>query len=403
MAKRRGFGAIRRLKSGNYQASYISPDGQRTNGPITYYSRQDAEQWLFTIRKTISAGTWDVEYGKLATVTPLVRHDFKTYLTRYLTLKVNLRGQLLRENTKEFYTRLAKLHLSLFFDLELADITKLDVDVWFADMLRTGKRTTAGHAYKLLSGVMNRAVDDGIIQRSPCRIKGASSSSTGKKVGVATHAEILAISQNIAPRYKYYPILAAYAGLRFSEITELRRKDIIPTIRPGGKAYTIQVVRRVVALKSGYEINEPKSAASKRVIPLPIALTPIVEEMLNALENKNPEALLMPAASGGHLGSGVLAKAWGRAIKKSGLEGRGIVPHSMRHSGGSMFAATGATFPEVQSWLGDSSPSAAQRYIHSLRGPEELVDGMVIDPALAHSSDPGTCFPSGEQRQIEPK
>lgn len=45
-ARRRSFGAIRRLPSERYQASYAGPDLQRHVAPVTFTSAADAETWL---------------------------------------------------------------------------------------------------------------------------------------------------------------------------------------------------------------------------------------------------------------------------------------------------------------------------------------------------------------------
>ena len=49
----RGWGHIRLLPSGRWQASYIGPDRRRHNGPITFTSRATAEDWLAMQRNMI--------------------------------------------------------------------------------------------------------------------------------------------------------------------------------------------------------------------------------------------------------------------------------------------------------------------------------------------------------------
>lgn len=46
MSQRRGFGKLRSLPSGRYQASYIGPDLRRHNAPTTFQTKLDAEGWL---------------------------------------------------------------------------------------------------------------------------------------------------------------------------------------------------------------------------------------------------------------------------------------------------------------------------------------------------------------------
>src|SRR5687767_3259381 len=58
MAHRRGFGAIRKLPSRRYQASYVGPDTVRHTAPQTFQTREDAEAWLAARRAEITGDDW---------------------------------------------------------------------------------------------------------------------------------------------------------------------------------------------------------------------------------------------------------------------------------------------------------------------------------------------------------
>ena len=53
MSKRNGWGAIRRLPSKQYQASYTGPDMQRYLAPDTFITKTEAGDWLARIRVEI--------------------------------------------------------------------------------------------------------------------------------------------------------------------------------------------------------------------------------------------------------------------------------------------------------------------------------------------------------------
>lgn len=56
---RRGWGKLRKLPSGRWQASYIwPPELERHNAPITYVSKMDAEAWLASERRLIEQEAW---------------------------------------------------------------------------------------------------------------------------------------------------------------------------------------------------------------------------------------------------------------------------------------------------------------------------------------------------------
>ena len=57
-AHRRGFGYVRKLPNGRYQASYVGPDTLRHNAPKTFDAKADAEVWLADEKRLIGLGTW---------------------------------------------------------------------------------------------------------------------------------------------------------------------------------------------------------------------------------------------------------------------------------------------------------------------------------------------------------
>ena len=81
----------------------------------------------------------------------------------------------LRPKTIELYRYLLRRHLVPAFGTRpLAEIREPHVRRWRKDLLDTGvSAVTVAKAYRLLKAIFNTAVDDGLIRRNPCRIKGA--------------------------------------------------------------------------------------------------------------------------------------------------------------------------------------------------------------------------------------
>ncbi len=94
--------------------------------------------------------------------------------------------------------------------------------------LRTvgSNRTTRSHAYALLRTILNTAVSDDIIAANPCRIRGAGQAKRVKRIKRPTLDEPAALVAAMPNRYRLVTLLAAWCGLRFGELTDLRRKDI---------------------------------------------------------------------------------------------------------------------------------------------------------------------------------
>lgn len=56
--RRRGFGRLRKERSGRYSAAYVGPDLRLHRAPETFKARIDAEGWLAAERRQIDLDQW---------------------------------------------------------------------------------------------------------------------------------------------------------------------------------------------------------------------------------------------------------------------------------------------------------------------------------------------------------
>lgn len=84
---------------------------------------------------------------------------------------------------------------------------------------------TVAKAYRLLRAILNTAVEDGLIRRNPCRIKGAGIERSPDRP-VLTVTQVYALADAIGPRYRVLVLLATFASLRWGELAALRRYDV---------------------------------------------------------------------------------------------------------------------------------------------------------------------------------
>lgn len=377
MSTRRTFGYIRKLPSGKHQASYVGPDEIRYNAPNTFKTKTEATTWLKIEEAAILANTWTKpgshKFAGEITVT------FEDYVLRHIEIQTNIYGELLRDNTKALYKRLLNTKLKSFHGLKLDQVNASHVAEWWAKETKGGRRTSASKAYKLMSAAFKRAVEEKLLTDNPCKVKGAQTATSGKKIAVPTAEEVALIASKINVRYTNLVILAAYGGFRFGEITELRRKDFTkaPRALDHGMyvdAYTIEVSRAVALVEGKHLVNPPKSKASVRSVPITSMLTPLVDSLLAALP-EDPEALIFPSATGGHLRHDVFTNSWTRALKNAGLSAKKYSPNTLRHFAGTELGKY-ANLAEIKAWLGDSSTSAVMRYLHATTRTELLVNSM---------------------------
>jgi integrase len=373
--QRRRFGTIRRLPSKRYQVRYVGPDGIAHLGPRTFLAKADAERFLQGIEIEIHDGTW-VSPSEKAKMASAVRR-FKEFALDHIELQTSLKGQPLEKSTKALYERLLMLHLRDFHDVPLVEISKQDVDRWWAKTVPTGKTTTAGKAYTLMFSVMKRAVSDGIIPVNPCKIVGARSASTGKRVGSPNVDELWLIAENIDQRFRFLILISGYCALRFSEAVALRKKDIRPVFVDGVlHHFEVHITRAIKKAKGELYVGAPKSASGTRTIPIPEWLTIEVRDWLDDIHGSD-EALLFRSGDGNSwLRHDVFIKHWNRTLAKCDLMGKGLTPHSLRHFGGTAFTTAGATIPNLKALMGSSSMNSIQRYLHEDEEKSAIVNLM---------------------------
>lgn len=373
----RPFGFVRKLPSNRYQASYVGPNAKRYNAPFTFKTKTQAREWLTVEHSMILERTWTAPGSSTPTQDS---PTFKDYAQRHIDIQTNHYGELLRDSTKALYSRLLNTKLKQFHHKKLDEITAAEVADWWANATHHGQRTSSSKAYKLLSAVLRRAVDEELLTTNPCKVKGAQTAATGRVVMVPTPEEVNAISQAINPRFSEFVLLKAYAGLRFGEITELRRKDLtkVDKLAPNGEliaCYEINVSRAVTLVGADHIVAKPKSRASIRRIEVTSRLTSSIEQVLSRIP-ANPEALLFPSPTGEHQRHDVFMNSWNPALKRSGLSDSNFTPHSLRHFAGTQLAKAGANIAEIKNWLGDSSTSAVMRYVHPTNRTGSLVENM---------------------------
>lgn len=361
MAKRRGWGSLKTMRSGRVQASYIGPDLIRHTGPTTYTTRLDAEAWLADERRLIERDAWTPpETRGLEEEPPLT---LRAYAEQWL------RDRPLKPRTKSHYRALLDNQLlPVLGDRELTTITPVVVRVWWTG-LDKGTPTLRSHAYSLLRTIMNTALAEELVPSNPCHIRGAGNVKAVHRTKPATVEELTAITNNMPDRYQLAVMLAAWCAFRFGELTELRRHDV--DIDAG-----LIRVRRAVTWVKGSDptfpnsimpvVGTPKSDSGIRDVNVPPHLLPMVAHHLKMYAEPGKDGLLFPAAQGGHMRQSSLYKVYGRARAKAGRPD--LRWHDLRHTGAVLAASTGATLAELMARLGHSTVGASLRYQHAAQG-----------------------------------
>ena len=342
--QRRSFGAVRKLPSGRFQASYVGPDGLRHVAPYTFDARTDADGWLATVRADILRDAWLPPEPAEPDPGPTLRE----YAARWLSER-DIRPGTARLYEHHLRTRV----LPVLGDTLLTDITPAMVRTWHAG-LDAGTPTARAHAYALLRTILRTAVDDALIPASPCRIRAAGRSRRAGQTRPASIAELTAIAEAMPPRYRAAVLVSAWCALRFGEMAALRRSDL-------DLAEGVIHVRRGVVRVGGQQIEgPPKTDSSVRDVSIPPHVVPVLRDHVARHAGKGRDGLVFPASGGGFLSPSALYSVYYPAREKA--DRPDLRWHDLRHTGAVLAAATGATLKELMSRLGHSTPDAALVY-----------------------------------------
>ena len=341
---RRSFGNIRKFRSGRYQARYFFR-GAWYKADHTFRTKADAAAWLSIKQAEITGGTW-IDPG-------LSRETFEEYADRWMKTRTDL-----ARTTRSKYDGLLRLHIfPKFGRVELGRLSATAVRAWYHELRdRFPNGSTADDAYRVLRAIVNTAVTDGLITKSPCTVKGAGSTAATERP-VASVAEVTAVIEAIPEQYRAGYAIAAWCQLRRGEILGLQRRHI-------------DLERRLIKVEQEWVMAEgrpflkesPKTAAGHRSIDIPTRIMPVIEAHLE--RHVKPEAESWLYGNGRPISPKHFYRAWEEARKEAALK---MTLHDLRHSGLTWSARTGAPLAELMRRGGHSDPKASIRYQHATR------------------------------------
>lgn len=368
---KRSFGSVRRLPSGRYQVRYTGPDGRTYTGrtdqgrPLTFDTGGGrdgaAGKYLARVSADIQAGTWVSPDAPR----PAEPESLAAYAERWLASRDDL-----SPGTRKLYAiHLAKITRPLGAT-PVTGITKAMVRDWYGRLDKT-RPTARAHTYALLRTILNAAVADDVITVNPCQVRKAGSAKRAGRTEPATVEQLAVIVHSMPERYRLMVLLAASCALRFGELAELRRGDI--DVRNA----VVRIRRGVIRADGKTIVQGPKSEAGKRDVNIPPHLIGDVKAHLRDHVGKGKDALMFPAAAGGHMAPSSLYAVYYPAREAAGRPDLRF--HDLRHTGAVMAAISGATIKELMARLGHSTPAAAMIYQHATRERDKAIAAGVSD------------------------
>jgi integrase len=279
--------------------------------------------------------------------------------------------------------------LPAFASMPLPDITRRDVQDWVNTLAASGlSPATVRHAYRaVFTSVLNDAIDDGLLARSPChRIE--LPAAPLPVIEPLTPAQILTLADRIGPRYRAMVLLAAGCGLRWSEAGLTRDR-----IHLGARAQ-VTIDRRLgyrpATKRHGPDTASrplfapPKTSASCRIVPLPATVTAALRDHLRAYP-PGPAGLLFTTPAGNVLNpANWRQRIWRPLVRSAPGIPPGTTFHRLRHAYAWLLGDARLPDHDIQLRLGHAHPGEIRWYRHPYPDPG---DGQAtrdaIDAALA--------------------
>jgi integrase len=333
----------------------------------------DAEAWLADERRLIERGDWTPP--KLRAAQKHSRAEsFGEFATGWLA------NRNLKPRTRQGYRELLEGPLRRLSAIPLGMITAESVRAWHTG-LGTATPRKNSHAYGLLHAVLNTAVADGRITANPCAIRKAMNTAAKRQAVILTPDEIAKAATAIQPaQLKAMVLISAWCGLRWGEITELRRKDIAPDC-------SVITVGRAVTHRTGHcDIDTTRNGKVRSVI-VPPHIAPDLGDHLAHHVADGPESLLFTAERACHYSEKTFREHFADALKAVGIQ-KVVRIHDLRHFAGTQAARVG-NLTETMQRLGHSTVKASLMYQHQASGRDRELAVALSELAAQAASQMG--------------
>ena len=309
MAAKKTHGTV--IPAGNrWRARYAHKLQRHTPGQ-TFTTEEAAWQWLRSEQVLIDERRWTPPAERRAQEAKAKADEeaaqvvdsltLDTYAREWIDQRRTRRGKPLAEKTKYEYLRYLEGRLSPLAALPVVEVDQATVKKWWA--ANEDAPTLRHHAYAVLSSVMTTALEDGLIDTNPCRVRHASARSAKRPkheveelIAGLSHLEVATLAEAMPPQHSALIPLLAYSGMRPGEALALTRSDIVTgTSSEGVPRWFVKVTEAVNLGKLG----ATKTPESVRTVPLPPHVAEPLTVHLEEHAQPGPKGLLFPSSHGG--------------------------------------------------------------------------------------------------------
>lgn len=324
-----GSGSVEKHLDG-YRIYWTAPEGRRSK-VLRHTSRTEATRVLNDILADIRRGDYrDERAGNVL---------FSDFLGDYL----KVREREVREGVYRNWRTYHRKHLiPAFGGMRMRDITPRHIALWWAE--NADHPVNRKNIYRHLKTIFSLAIEWGVLETSPCRIKSLGKDAQRPDWTVQDFDEVLG---HVDPFYRA-PLEVMFAGhLRLGELIALNGSDY----RPDGM---LTITKQLTDMGL---TTETKTRQRKTV--------KLLQRGVDALSERPRVIGASPLFAGeraARMPRNSLRRAWSKAVEASGRDDFHL--HDLRHISLSLVAEV--SHPKiVQERAGHASATSTLRYIHS--------------------------------------
>jgi integrase len=338
------------------------------------FDREDhARRYRARLEGDLAAGTW---------IDPaLARVSVAEWAAEWRTTVVDVRPSSLARLEGTVRTHV----LPEWGDTALSGVSNADVRAWAARLYGHGySPSTVRKAVFALRRILDAAVADRRLTHNAAENVPMPVEEPGEQ-RYLTAEQVERVANSIEPRFRAMVLVAAYGGLRFGELSALRRSRV-DVLR--GR---VQVAETLVQVGADLSFGPPKTRKGRRTVPLPRRVMDELADHLDAYVPATTEAVVFTGVFGQPLRREWFRRTWWLpAVAAAGLDRLRF--HDLRHTYVSLLIRAGANPKEVSTWAGHSTVAfTLDRYGHLYDDADDSMPDRL--DALLHPTPPAPTAP----------